>query len=49
MKSMDEIKLGLISLENEVYKLDEKLTKNIRKELMFLRNQITGQKAGFSI
>lgn len=37
---MDEIKLDLLSLENEVNNLDEELTKNIRKELMFLRKDI---------
>lgn len=37
---MDEVKLDLISLENEVYNLDEELTKNVRKELMFLRKDI---------
>ena len=37
---MDEVKLTLISLENEVNALDDNITKNIRKELNFLRRDI---------
>lgn len=37
---MDEVKLTLISLENEVNALDENITKNIRKELHFLRKDL---------
>ena len=37
---MDEIKLDLLSLENEVNSLDEEMTKNIRRDLTFLRKDI---------
>lgn len=37
---MDEVKLTLISLENEVNALDDNITKNIRKELNFLRKDL---------
>ena len=37
---MDEVKLTLISLENEVNALDDNITKNIRKELHFLRKDL---------
>ena len=37
---MDEVKLTLISLENEVNALDDNITKNIRKELNFLRRDL---------
>ena len=37
---MDEVKLTLISLENEVNALDDNITKNIRKELDFLRGDL---------
>lgn len=37
---MDEVKLTLISLENEVNALDDNITKNIRKELYFLRKDL---------
>ena len=40
MKSMDEIKLDLISLENEINNLDPSVTKNIVKELNFLKRDI---------
>ena len=37
---MDEVKLTLISLENEVNALDDNITKNIRKELNFLHKDL---------
>jgi len=37
---MDEVKLTLLSLENEVNALDDNITKNIRKELEFLRRDL---------
>lgn len=37
---MDEVKLTLISLENEVNALDDNITKNVRKELNFLRKDL---------
>lgn len=37
---MDEVYLTLTSLENEVNALDENITKNIRKELHFLRKDL---------
>jgi len=37
---MDEVKLTLISLENEVNALDDNITRNIRKELNFLRKDL---------
>ena len=37
---MDEVKLTLISLENEVNALDDNITKNIRKELNFFRKDL---------
>lgn len=40
MKSMDEIELDLISLENEINALDPEITKKIIKELNFLKRDI---------
>lgn len=37
---MDEVKLTLLSLENEVNAIDDNITKNIRKELEFLRRDL---------
>ena len=37
---IDEIKLDLLSLENEINKLDESLRKNIDRDLHFLRSDI---------
>ena len=37
---IDEIKLDLLSLENEIGKLDESLRKNIDRDLHFLRSDI---------
>lgn len=37
---MDEVKLTLLSLENEVNALDDNITRNIRKELDFLRRDL---------
>ena len=37
---MDEIKLDLISLENEINNLDPSVTKNVVKELNFLKRDI---------
>ena len=37
---MDEVKLSLLSLENEVNALDDNITRNIRKELNFLRRDL---------
>lgn len=37
---MDEVYLTLTSLENEVNALDENITKNVRKELYFLRKDL---------
>lgn len=37
---MEEVKITLISLENEVNALDDNITKNIRKELNFLRRDL---------
>lgn len=37
---MDEVKLTLLSLENEVNSLDDNITRNIRKELEFLRHDL---------
>lgn len=37
---IDEIKLDLLSLENEINKLDENLRKNIDRDLHFLRSDI---------
>lgn len=37
---MDEVKLTLLSLENEVNALDDNITRNIRKELEFLRRDL---------
>ena len=37
---IEEIKLDLLSLENEVNKLDENLRKNIDRDLHFLRRDI---------
>lgn len=37
---IEEIKLDLLSLENEINKLDENLRKNIDRDLHFLRRDI---------
>lgn len=37
---IEEIKLDLLSLENEIGKLDENLRKNIDRDLHFLRSDI---------
>lgn len=37
---IEEIKLDLLSLENEINKLDENLRKNIDRDLHFLRSDI---------
>lgn len=45
---MDEVKLTLISLENEVNALDDNITKNIRKELNFLRKDLENLEYGIN-